>query len=563
MAAARKRAAAKSAAPAAGPWVKYGSGETAQAAPEPYGESYAGQAVSGVNEGIANTLGAPVQLVNDLVVKPVIAGVNTVAGTEFQASDKPFLGQQHMREIMAPTIAAETDDPTKQMVRRVGEEFGAAAVPVAGMASKAARPISMLATEAGLTAGSGAGAAVAEQVAPDNPWAELAGQVVGALGAGGVARTAKKAITPNPASSERVAAAETLKREGVDLTAGQKTGSKGLQYAEAELGGSSAGAFTEKQAEQFTTAALKRAGIKADRATPEVIDGAFKRIGSEFDDLAASNTLTLDRQMGTDLGDVWREYIELVPDSQQAPVVGNLIQDLVAKAQATGTLDGKAYQTIRSRLDRMARKAQSDPQLADALFGIRNAVDDAMERSMTPEDVARWSQARREYRNMFVIEKAASAAGENAALGLISPAQLRQAAAAQSRRAYARGQGDFDSLARAGVATMTPLPQSGTAPRAAVQAAKAAAPAVGAVLGSGAGPGIGTVVGGLAGAAVPAVAGKAILSAPGRAYLGNQLARNIPSTDPRGIGPLVGVMSGNSLSGPDERRRLNYLAASR
>ena len=35
----------------------------------------------------------------------------------------------------------------------------------------------------------------------------------------------------------------------------------------------------------------------------------------------------------------------------------------------------------------------------------------------------------------------------------------------QNRRAYARGQGDFADLARAGEGVMKPLPNSGTAPR--------------------------------------------------------------------------------------------------
>lgn len=530
---------------------------------ETYGESYAGQAMSGVNEGIANAIGTPVEMLNNLVVAPAMAGINAVAGTDLKPSDKPFLGQQHMREIMAPTIAPHTDDPGKQMVRRVGEEFGAAAVPVAGMAAKAARPISMLATEAGLTAGSGAGAAVAEQVAPDNPWAELAGQVLGAVGAAGVTRGARRLVTPSPTSPDRVAAADTLAREGVELSAGQRTGNKGLQYAEAELGGRTGAALTERQAEQFTSAALKRAGVRAKKATPEVIDQAFRRIGNDFDDLAARNTMPMDRQLGADLGDVWREYMELVPDSQQAPAVRNLVTDLVSQAGNTGALDGRAYQTFRSRVDRMARGAKSDPQLQDALFGIRNALDDAMERAMSPEDVALWGQARREYRNLMVIEKAATSAGENAANGMISPAALRAALVGQSRRAYARGLSDFAELARSGVATMTPLPQSGTAPRAAVNAVKAAAPFVGATLAGGGTLGPGAVAGAVAGAALPNLAGRAILSKPGRAYLGNQLVRDIPSTDPRGIGPLVGVVSGNSLSPAEERRRLNYLAAIR
>jgi hypothetical protein len=142
---------------------------------ENFGESYAGQAISGVNEGIANTVGFIPDAINNAIIGPAMAGINAVAGTDFKPSEKPFLGQQNVREMMGPAIAPATADPGKQMVRRVGEEFGAAAIPVAGLASRVAQPLRMIAAEAGLTAGSGAGAAAAEQIAPDNPWTELAG----------------------------------------------------------------------------------------------------------------------------------------------------------------------------------------------------------------------------------------------------------------------------------------------------------------------------------------------------------------------------------------------------
>lgn len=75
---------------------------------------------------------------------------------------------------------------------------------------------------------------------------------------------------------------------------------------------------------------------------------------------------------------------------------------------------------------------------------MRESLDDAMQRSIAqnnPRDLGGWQQARRQYRNMLVVEKAATGAGENAALGLISPSQLRNATVQQGRRAFARGLG--------------------------------------------------------------------------------------------------------------------------
>jgi hypothetical protein len=125
---------------------------------------------------------------------------------------------------------------------------------------------------------------------------------------------------------------------------------------------------------------------------------------------------------------------------------------------------------------------------------------------------------------MLVIEKAATGAGEQAASGIITTARLRNAAINQNRRAFARGRNEFVDLANAGVQAMTPLPQSGTAPRLAVRGLPAA---IGAALGAPAGiPG--SLVGAAAGAAVPWAAGRAALSDAGRRLLGNQAFAEMP-----------------------------------
>jgi hypothetical protein len=143
-------------------------------------------------------------------------------------------------------------------------------------------------------------------------------------------------------------------------------------------------------------------------------------------------------------------------------------------------------------------------------------------RSGNSADMQLLRTARNEYRNMMVLEKAATGAGSGAAEGLISPSQLRNAVVQQSRRAYGRGQGDFAELARAGEALLKPLPQSGTSPRHNVTHMLQT---IGAIVGGGAGaaggPG-GAAMGAVAGLAAPAVAGRALLSRPIQAWLGNQ-----------------------------------------
>lgn len=514
------------------------------AAPGDFNETAFAQGTSGVNEGIATALGAPVDLTN-LALRGGAAGLKALGGPDIQLPVDAVGGRKTFTDIMAPAIRPESEDPGNQMVRRVGQEVGAAIVPAGGVVAKSAQPIKAAAQQAAVTLGSGAAAAAAQQIAPDNPYVEIAAQILGGGGVAAGMRGAGKLITPFPINAERQAANATMAAEGVDLSAGQMTGSKGLQYAEGELGGNAMANLSEKQMEQFTQAALSRAGISATRATPEVMDNAFTSIGKQFDDLASRNTLIPDQQLGTDLGAAVREYHGLVPESQRAPVVQNTLKDLVDAIKQNGNVSGDTYQALTSRLARLARTSKNDPQLSGALMDIRSSLDDAMARSIqanNPADFGAWQEVRTDYKNLLVLETAASRAGENAAMGIITPANLRGAVAAQGKRAYVRGQGDFNDLARSGVASMTPPPNSGTAARSAVRNAGMALPTVmGAALG-GRGGDIGqAMLGAAAGAAVPKALGAVIMSGPGRRYLTNQALGAPIEVGQALTGPALGI----------------------
>lgn len=505
---------------------------------------FVSEGMSGVNEGIADLASLPAQALTALLsLGPMAANA---MGVDAKYPDYVPDPGENARDLMTTVgaIKPASDDPRLQVTRRIGREIGRNALPVQASVMRAAQPIRTLISEGAMTLGSGGGAAIANQVAPGNAAAEIAGQVLG----GGIASLGttlgRKAVTPLPASPERIAAADRMAAEGVTLSAGQRTGSKGMKYAESELGGGAVEALTERQAEQFTRAALARAGVRADRATPEVINRAYDDIGQEFDDLVAGTTIQADRQLGQELGDIQRQFNELTGDATRPTAVQNRINDIVAKVQQNnGTIPGDTYKAMRTEIDTLAR-GSSNPELKMALGDVRTALDDAVERTLAASNsplTGQWRDVRGRYRNLVIVTDAATRAGENAALGLISPAALRSAAALNvGKRSYARGQSDLGELGRDGTATMTPMPQSGTAPRQAVRNLSMGVPAaVGAVLGNNAMPGVGAVLGGAAGALVPKAMGAAVLSAPGRAYLGNQAMR--PRLDPRGIGMASGV----------------------
>ena len=412
-----------------------------------------------------------------------------------------------------------------------GQLVGALAgtAPLAGAVGQAASLAGNVARggATGAILGAAQGAGEADELS-NVPTEAAKGAGVG-LAVGGAAPAiiagAQRVVSPIRATPERQSLVDVLRREGVDLTAGQRTGSKPLMWAESTFGdmpgaGGKAAEIQNRQGQQFTQAVMRRTGSDASLATPEAMEKTVSRLGQKFDDLAARNTLQMDQKLAQDVVGAVREYEAVVSPSQRAPLVDKIFNDFVEYAKGGGKIDGAAYQKFRSDIETAARKS-TDGQLSGTLRSIKDALDDAMERSIPAgsPDAGAWGEVRRQYRNLIPIEKAAAGAGERSAEGYISPAQLRNAVVNQGRRNYVRGQGDLADLSRAGT-VMNQLPNSGTAPRSWMQG-----------LAGGAGIASGDPATFIAAAAGPSLLGRALMSGPAQGYLGNQVASK--PLDPR------------------------------
>lgn len=385
--------------------------------------------------------------------------------------------------------------------------------------------------------------AVASEAA--GQWTEGTGyepmaRIAAALVAPAIPGAVSRAVSPFGGSigAERQAAVDYLRNEGINPTAGQVTGSRRLLATESEL----APRLGEEGLEQLTSAALKSAGINSKRATPEALREGYKALGNQFDDLASRASTPIDSSTQSRLLDIASDYIEEAP--QVAPVVENAVNrigDLVSKNN--GILDGSAYQKMRSYLGSRIRSA-SDSNIKGALQDIQSVLDDAVEATLSGADKAAWQNVRRQYRNYLTVERAATSAGERAASGLFSPAQLRSAVAnTQGRRSYAHASGELQNLARSAEQVMTALPNSGTAMRLDARTLGS----LGAVGGGGAGAMIagspGAMTGVAAGLLAPYVAGSALSSRPVQAYLANQVAPNMSVMDPRTLNVIQSLLA--------------------
>lgn len=382
---------------------------------------------------------------------------------------------------------------------------------------------------------------------------EPVARIAGALAGTRLPNVAARTVTPAPADPARQAAVQTLQNEGVTaLTAGQRTGNNRLRWVEDATasfpgGGGRATAMQTQAAEQYTQAALRRAGINAIRATQDVMDDAFRAIGNEFDQFAEQATVKGSPMFGQRLSRLADQYENNVPPVMQVPAVRKAANDIAAKVASPQGMSGPEFASYRSELRRLQRGMKQNPAGSEAVGRMIENLDAQMVRSAPkgqgPAYAGKLQDLNKRYRNMLAIEDAAGGAGENVANGLISPAKLREAVKRQNKKDYTRGRSELGRLAKAGEGVMRPLPSSGTAERSFAQGVVSAP---GTMVGGFVGGGDLVTMGlaGLAPWAAKAGTARALMSRPVQNYLANQrIPQTVEAVDPRMLNPLWPFMA--------------------
>lgn len=232
-------------------------------------EEFVGTFGIGANRGLANILGFPVDTVNFLLRmggvpasdSPIVNAISSLnpARTAVRAisqvipaTDRPVGGSESIQSGLnaiglrttfegAQAMGVE-DEFVNRMAFRVGEEAGAGAVPATAtvglakagiglggnilgpiMRGAAESPLGFAALEGLASLGGGAGAGIAQEIFPDSPSAEVAGQFAGGLGlatlpsivrAGG--RAVRSVLDPFTASGQERRAAAALRGQTTD-----------------------------------------------------------------------------------------------------------------------------------------------------------------------------------------------------------------------------------------------------------------------------------------------------------------------------------------------------------
>ncbi|MFC3060467.1 hypothetical protein [Paenirhodobacter populi] len=185
-------------------------------------------------------------------------------------------------------------------------------------------------------------------------------------------------------------------------------------------------------------------------------------------------------------------------------------------------------------------------------------LDDATSQALTAsgrsDDVQRLATARRQYRDYLAVERAMAGAGEDAAMGIITPTRLRSALSGQGARAYTQGRrGDMGDLARAGAAVLGRPSSSGTVENAGTYLRAGLG-----VLGTsaahalGAGP-LASSAMGVASAGAPTAINRLMTTGPAQSYLSNQMVsplNALAGTTPGRISPAASSVLNALLSQP-------------
>ena len=299
--------------------------------------------------------------------------------------------------------------------------------------------------------------------------ARVAGNVVGGMAAGALAQGVGRVVAPvRGGSPERAALVAAAEREGIpNITPGQRSGSRLLQrveqtFADMPLTQPREQAMRAAQQDAFTAAALRRAGLTGNRATPDVLRRAEAQIGGEIGAIAARNRANF-QPVANDLTQLAQEAA--ANGAGDVPrLVSNRVMEIIGKLDPNDAMAGRAWRELDTSIRRQIQSNRANGDLVNYLGRVRDVMMDALEAGAGPAEVEALRAARRAYANLMTIESAAGRAGKDAAEGAITPAALRGAASESvGRRGYATGRGDMNELARVGEAVIrSPIPDSGT-----------------------------------------------------------------------------------------------------
>ena len=233
------------------------------------------------------------------------------------------------------------------------------------------------------------------------------------------------------------------KAMGFRTTPGQETGSRSLQQMEARLESNpmTSGAFnTVKDANQkvLNRATAQAIGVDAAELSNPVLAQAQRQISAVYTKVASPNVQKLDDMYvmnGIDLID--NAFEGLTTQPLKSNIFVKQLQEFAAKGEATGN----QLATLSSKLGKRAKNerttANGDRELGEALFQIKEIVDDQLAAGLSAADQAAFQAARSNYRNLMTIRTSSGVV--NPSSGNVSGLNLASALTRKDPRGFMEG----------------------------------------------------------------------------------------------------------------------------
>lgn len=298
-----------------------------------------------------------------------VAARNVIAGTDAQGNYPYELPSQTLERGMQPYLPAPTS--------------------VAGKVSEA--------VNSGLLGGAAGGAKIPGLMAPtygSTPAAFVSGQNAGMTAA-------------------QRQAAQGGADLGMSLTPGQSTGSKALQQLEAKFQSQpwTSGPFNKLTA--GNQEALNRAwagpsgGIGQGGASLDstVLGSALDRMGQVFENARSPSSIVMADPKATSnvLNGIDQNFEGLIPGS----VRDNALVGRLESLTSSGAVNGEQLGNLSSKLGKAAANHMTTPtgdrEMGQALYAVKDHVDDLLESTLTGKDAAQYAQARQQYRALMQL----------------------------------------------------------------------------------------------------------------------------------------------------------------
>jgi hypothetical protein len=305
-----------------------------------------------------------------------------------------------------------------------GLGLAARAIPAA-RATMAARPLlSTLGASTGVGAAQGAAQPVqsGETAIGNIAGGGEAGLIGGGLGAGISALVRPAIAAAKPAIAALAKRAEDF---GFPLSSSQVSGSKLGHLAEKWFGNMPFGGAAAQGKAQTANLTRKMTGTFGPESedASRAVGQAKKTLGQGFDAISGRNNLRFTQGDYDTLDAIPLDHVSSTGDMAEGNRLLKVIESIKEQYRANGSIPGTDYQSLRSTMGKNALGAPKGGVMQESWNKVQGTLDDAMRRSIGPDEAAAWDDLRGKWSNMKTVERMLPAAGEAGTTGQLDPSK--------------------------------------------------------------------------------------------------------------------------------------------